>query len=255
VRRPVKIACSSATFAGTIARGELTQLEWLDLCANELEVDGIVFDAVQFPRTDGDYLAQLKKFAVDLGLTVAGLSADDVFGNEGGRWLDIALTLGAPLVVARAHRASDDPAGWGDFVADVKVRSREAKRDNVTLAIRNTLATLCETAADLERLAKEVDSAWVRFALDTAVFTAVDDTRMLLPDAAIAWHTVADVEHFATRADVAAEALVRALARFRGFIVLDSAHEQTARNDSYHRALERFAALRASALVAGAFER
>jgi len=58
-----------------LARGELTQLEWLDLCASELDLDGVLFDTRHFARTDADYLAQLKKTAVDLGLTVTGLVA------------------------------------------------------------------------------------------------------------------------------------------------------------------------------------
>ncbi|MBD5634860.1 MAG: hypothetical protein IAI49_10310, partial [Candidatus Eremiobacteraeota bacterium] len=73
----MKIACSSASFAQEIRRGDLTQLDWLDLCANELELDGVVFDADHFPRTDADYLAQMKKAAADLGLTVAALAAGD----------------------------------------------------------------------------------------------------------------------------------------------------------------------------------
>jgi hypothetical protein len=40
----MKIACSSASFAHEIRRGELTLLEWLDIVANELELDGVVFD-------------------------------------------------------------------------------------------------------------------------------------------------------------------------------------------------------------------
>ncbi len=55
----MKIACSSGAFAGPLAAGSLSQLEWLDACANELEVDGVVFAADHFPRTDAEYLAQL----------------------------------------------------------------------------------------------------------------------------------------------------------------------------------------------------
>ena len=68
----MKIACSTASFERALAEKSLTQLEWLDLCANELEVEGVVFDARHFLRTDDEYLAQLKKLCVDVGLTVAG---------------------------------------------------------------------------------------------------------------------------------------------------------------------------------------
>src|SRR5579862_7300506 len=74
----MKLAVSSTSFADDFAGGALTQLEWLDLCAAELEADGVVFELRHFPRTDAEYVAQLKKMAVDLGLTVAALRTRSV---------------------------------------------------------------------------------------------------------------------------------------------------------------------------------
>src|SRR5215469_1212812 len=67
----VKLACSSSAFDQALQSGRLTQLEFLDLAARELRVDGIVLDARHFPRTDSDYLAQIKKMAADTCLTIA----------------------------------------------------------------------------------------------------------------------------------------------------------------------------------------
>src|SRR5271165_4352553 len=91
--RSMKLAVSSASFAADLASGALTQLEWLDLCAAELEADGVLFDLRHFPRLDDQYVAQVKKTAVDLGLTVAGLAVAGVEESEGG--LALALALGA----------------------------------------------------------------------------------------------------------------------------------------------------------------
>ncbi|MBC5798413.1 MAG: TIM barrel protein [Candidatus Eremiobacteraeota bacterium] len=237
----MKIACSSATFARAFAEGTLTQLEWLDLCANELEVDGVVFDTRDFPRDDADYLAQLKKSAADLGLTVAALEAGDAPATE--RLLSVAVTLGAPLLVIRAPGRSGEATAWGRFAADVKSAAAHAKRFNVTLALRAFSGTLCESTADCKRLAKDVDSSWMRFAISN---TSEDDAA-LLSKSVIATHAIADIDNFATVADDEAPSLISSLARFRGFIVFD--YDVTPSDHAaYHHALTRFAALRAKAL-------
>jgi len=247
----MKVAASSATFARPIAAGDLTQLEWLDLCANELEVDGVVFDLAQFPRTDGEYLAQVKKQASDLGLTVAAFAADDAFGTDAATRIEAALALGAPLLIGRAPAAGDDPAAWGAFTDAVKLASRAAKAANVTLAARNAPGTLCATPGDLKRLAKDVDSAWLRFAFDAAAFGPADPASTILAKSVIAVHAIADLARFAEPGDVEAAGVIGALARFRGFLVLETRHAPEPR-DAYHRAAERFAAARANALQGSA---
>src|SRR5579884_2644633 len=100
---PMKLASSSTAFDEQLRSDRLTQLEWLDLCAHELAADGVVFDVRHFPRTDTDYLAQLKKMAVDLGLTVAALRHDGFFEGDDAHMaqaVEIALALGAPLLCA-----------------------------------------------------------------------------------------------------------------------------------------------------------
>ena len=242
----MKIAGSSASFSRAIADGTLTQLEWLDLCANELELDGIVFDTAHFPRTDDDYLAQLKKLATDLGLTVAALAAHDVFSPTGERHFTTALALGSPLVVAAAPAAPEDPSAWGAFTAVAHERASLAKRLNITLSVRNAEHTLCANAADLRRLAKDVDSAWLRYAL--APLTAGSDASSLLPKTTIAFASLDAITQFATPSDDRANTLIHTLSRFRGFIVIDSA-DATAPREAYHHAIERFRTLRSAALT------
>jgi hypothetical protein len=213
-----------------------------------LEVDGVVFDLAQFPRTDADYVAQLKKLAVDLGLTVAALGASDAFASEGSRALELAVGLGAPIVTAPGPEATSDPAAWGAFADRARSLSSAAKAANVTLALRNAPGTLCESASDLRRLAKDVDSAWLRFAPEPATFGTPDEGDALLSKSVIAYHAIEQQATFATPADEAAPALIRALARFRGFVVLERDGNDASR-EGYHRALDRFAALRSNALT------
>jgi hypothetical protein len=242
----MKIACSSATFSRQIQSGALTQLDWLDLCANELEVDGVVFDAAHFPRRDAEYLAQLKKVATDLGLTVAAFASHDAFGTDGGTDLDTALALGAPLAIVRAPAESDDPEAWGAFTDALKGRAGDGKRLGVTLALRNAPGTLCPAPADLRRAAKDVDSAWLRFAFD--VGTASDDEARVLTKSVVAVQSVGDARAFASPDDRIAALAIERLRRFRGFVVLEGSAD-AAEPAAYHDAVARFAALRSHALA------
>jgi len=245
----VKIATSSSSFARAIAAGELTQLEWLDACANELEADAVVFDAAHFPRTDDEYLAQLKKLAVDLGLAVAAVSADALFESDGEPWLDVAERLGAPLAMGRAPRTAHDPSAWGAFADSVKARSRDAKRRNVTLALSNVPQTLCASAADLRRVAKDVDSAWLRFAFDPLAAGANDDGARLLGKSVIVRAEIPELATFATPDDRVASELVRHVARFRGCVLVEGTAGLDEPRDVFHDAFRRFADLRARALA------
>ena len=246
----MKIACSSASFADAIADGRLTQLEWLDLCANELEVDGVVFDAAHFPRLDGEYVAQLRKACVDLGLTVAALAEEAFLETSASDALARAQALGAPLLLLRAPAASSDPEAWGRFAESAKTASRLAKAANVTVALRNAPHTLCESGADLKRLAKDVDSAWLRFGPDLASLGA-DEAGTLPSKSVIATYSIAEITRFAREDDAEAAGVLRALQRFRGFVVLERT-DLSGPRDAYHAALERFATLRARALAAPA---
>lgn len=187
----MKLAVSSAAFDRLLAAGELTQLEWLELCATALDVDGVVFDLAHFPRRDRDYLAQLKKMSVDGGLTVAALEANGFFreADDEARATIIAdaAMLGAPLVVAPLPPPADVPAaGYNETVRAAKLAARAAKATNVTLAIRNAPATIGASAFELKRFAKDIDSAWLRFALDDDVLVG-DERHSLEPRVVIAY--------------------------------------------------------------------
>lgn len=162
--------------------GALTQLEWIDLCAAGLRVDGVEFGAAHFPRTDGDYLAQLKKLCVDRGLTPASVFVDLPFGqgdvdpqtNELNGWIQRAVALGAPLVHLSCGAAQGSPGvAWRELVRALKLASISAKASNVTLALAAKDRTLVATPADAKRVLKECDSAWLRLAFTTAQLTGV----------------------------------------------------------------------------------
>ncbi len=244
----MKIASSSAAFARAFVAREITQLEWLDLAANELEVDAVVFASEHFTRTDAEHCAQLKKVATDLGLAVAAIDAAELMGDSGESWLEIASMLGAPIAIVRAPLASEDPSAWSAFVGRLKRRAKDAKRANVTLALRNVPGTIIASANDAKRAANDVDSAWLRFQVDCSSTGSHGDPTSLLDESVIAAYRIASIARFATDGDDEAQALIRALKRFRGCVVLEVG--DGGERGAYHDALGRFATLRARALAA-----
>jgi hypothetical protein len=187
----MKVACASASLHRDIERGELTQLEFLDLCARELACDGVVLDVRHFPRFDDDYLAQIKKMATDRGLSIAALADSTLFASAPQRLaevLDYAVALGAPLVAAPLAREIE--CSWNDQLARLGVATSLAKARNVTLALRNAPQTFAATTHDCKRVAKEADSAWLRFGPQPQQLDAASDPRTLAPNTVLLWSDV-----------------------------------------------------------------
>lgn len=156
-----------------MSAGDLTQLEWVDLCANELLVDGVEFSRAHFPRIDEDYVAQLKKLCADRCLTVASLHHETPFDvsdvdqhvEKLSASLDLAAGLGAPLVRLSAPRAGESsPIAWRELIRGLKHGCLHAKFRNITLALEPAAGSLVATPADAKRAMKECDSAWLRLA-------------------------------------------------------------------------------------------
>lgn len=189
----MKLCCSSHSYARVLQTGALTQLEWIDRCA-EIGVDGVDFGASHFPRTDSDYLAQLKKLCVDRGLTTAAVTLDMPFGGKDidreasslEEWIERALSLGAPVLRFACAIPSGSPGvAWRELIRGLKRASIVAKDRNVTLAIQARDATLVGTPAEVKRALKECDSAWLRAAPTLTQVGSPDDEWIGLVDEAV----------------------------------------------------------------------
>lgn len=186
----MKICCSSRSYARALQSGDLTQLEWVDRCAG-LALDGVDLGSAHFPRTDSDYLAQIRKLCVDRGLTVAALTCDDVIGGDAEvdaqasmieTWISRAGELGAPLLRIVCGSSTGSPGvAWRELIRGLKTITREAKAKNVTIALEPRDGSLVASAADCKRAQKECDSAWLRIALplDFALHADADGDAML----------------------------------------------------------------------------
>ena len=164
----MRIAVSSAPFRRSFASGELTQLEWVERCAAVLAVDG-VFPAVDdFPRRDDEYVAQLRKVTIDLGLVPLGIDAPGILERplaEREAILGLARTFGAALVrVTLPPPGEVPPAAFVETAAAAKALGRLAKGLNITLVAVAQPGSLAEDLAGVKHLLKDVDSAWLRAA-------------------------------------------------------------------------------------------
>ncbi|HET6276075.1 MAG TPA: TIM barrel protein [Candidatus Cybelea sp.] len=212
----MKLACASGSFHRDIERGELTQLEFLDLCARELACDGVVLDVRHFPRTDDDYLAQIKKMAADRGLSIAALADAEFFSATPARMAELlaqAVALGAPLLAAPL--AGETETSWSEQLTRLGTATALAKERNVTLALRNAAGTFAATTHDCKRVSKETDSAWLRFGPEPARLDAASDPRLLEPNTVLLWSDIADASARTI------EETIAVFGAFRGHLALD----------------------------------
>jgi hypothetical protein len=171
----MKVAITSASFDRQLARGDLTQLEWLEGCASALGADGVVFARAHFPRTDDEYVAQLRKIAVDLGLVPLAVADPALLTPDtepGARRATIALAagLGASFVLTVLPPAGEvPPAAFVAAVSAAKAAIALAKSSNVTLLAGIEPGTLGADVPALRHFVKDVDSAWLRFALPAGI--------------------------------------------------------------------------------------
>jgi hypothetical protein len=167
----MKVAVSSSPFAALLSAGETTQLEWLERCASELALDGVVFGRAHFPREDDEYVAQIRKVTVDLGLVPVALDDPALFAPDRAsdaceRTIALAQGLGVLFVLAVLPAAGAvPPATFVAAVGAAKAAARLAKAANITILLTPETGSIAPTAADLRHLLKDVDSAWVRYAL------------------------------------------------------------------------------------------
>lgn len=228
----MQVCCNSHSHERMLKSGDLTQLEWVDLCANELMVHGVEFAASHFPRFDRDYLAQLKKLCADRCLTVASFDHDVAFDAADAdehadlveRHIEAASALGAPLMRLVSRGATGSPAvAWRELIRGLKRACVHAKERNVTLALQPRDGTLVTTPEDAKRVMKECDSAWLRLGLSAvSLAQARDEWSDALQDTTIAIAPMSRLDTFGADEDVDYITVLGMLRehRFRGFISL-----------------------------------
>lgn len=196
----MKLGCSSWSYHPAFRAGRIDLREWLRVCAEELELDGVELVDLHFPTTDPVYLRDLKKLCTDLQLTISGVAVSNDFGPDDRRaretqkvqqWCDIAAYLGAPVVRVFAgwlpvHREEPDQGRivgllrrvfgqrqpntrriWSDVTWALRQCADYAAERGVVLALQNNRSDgIVGTPWQIAQCVNDVGSPWLRLCLD-----------------------------------------------------------------------------------------
>jgi len=209
----MRVAVSSSAFRQPFGTGELTQLEWVERCASVLGADGVMAAVSDFPRFDGEYVAQLRKVAIDLGIVPFGIDAPGLLEPAADpaaidRAVALAQGFGAAVIRTGPPAPGDvPPATFSEAIRAGKTLSRAAKAVNVTVVVTTAPGTIGEDLAAVRHLLKDVDSAWLRVCPSALLEPAQVGSKDRFP------------AFLATPADDAAAVAVRAN---RAWVILDA---------------------------------
>jgi len=199
----MKIACSSWSFHRSFEEGRIDQKNWIEKCADELELDGVELLDIHFPSTADAYIKEIKKFIIDRGLTISCVSVSNNFGEprERGRrrevekvkkWTEIAYKFGSPVLRVFAgwpgltrrnenrQRRVDKEKLWPKMIECMKESVKYAEDVGVVLGVENhNEKGFVATTDEIFRIKKEVDSDWLMLVLDTGGNVPQPDYAMI----------------------------------------------------------------------------
>ena len=253
----MKLGCSSSSYHAAFRAGRIDLPEWLRVCAEDLELDGIELLDLHFPTTDAVYLRDLKKLCTDLQLTVAGIAGTNDFGPTDKRaletarvkqWCDVAAYMGAPVVRVFAgwvppQRMQQDPGRivgfvrkvfgqkppdkrrlWSDITWALRQCADYAAERGVVLAIQNNRADgVVGSAQQLEQCVHDVGSPWLRICLDPADLADRAGVEAAMNRVVQTHAKLREVRDDGSDASIHWPELLRMLklGRYRGFVLLD----------------------------------
>ena len=190
--QPLKISLNAYSFAQALTapaaggKAAMTLFDALDFCAQK-NFDGIDATGYYFPgypKVPADsYIYDFKRQAHKLGLVITGTGVKNNFAQPDAAlraqdvqlvkdWIEVAAKLGAPVIrvfagPAPIGHAWDDVAAW--IVEDLKQCVDYGRQHGVIVGIQNH-ADFIQTADQVIKLIKLVDSDWFGVVLDTGSF-------------------------------------------------------------------------------------
>lgn len=253
----MKLGCSSWSYHAAFRAGSLDLREWLRICAEDLDVDGIELVDQHFPTSDPLYLRDLKKLCTDLQLTISGIAVSNDFGADDRRqeeiekvqrWCEVAAYIGAPIVRVFAGwvprpRVEPHPGRivgtlrrvlgpkpvnilrtWSDATAAMRQCADYAAERGVVLAVQNNSSGgVVGTIPRIEQCLRDVGSPWLAVCLDLGDLPGAIDFGAIAPRIVQAHARVRDVADDGSETRVHWPELLRQLqlARYRGFVHVD----------------------------------
>jgi sugar phosphate isomerase/epimerase len=253
----VKLGCSSWSYHAAFNAGRIDLREWLRICAEQLELDGVELVDLHFPTTDPVYLRDIKKLCTDLQLTISGIAVSNDFGPDDRRmrettkvrqWCDIAAYLGAPVVRVFAgwhpaaaaavepgvivglfrkvfgQRQPNQRRVWSDVTWSLRQCADYAAERGVVLALQNNRTDgLVGTPLQIEQCVRDVGSPWLRVCLDPGDFldrAGVESSLSRVVQVHARMRDVADDGHD-TRIHWPELLGMLKLGHYRGFVLVD----------------------------------
>ena len=178
----MQIGISSYSYHEEFAGERLELFDWMTLCAKDLKVNGVEIFEPHLKSHDEDYLKAVKRVALDLQLTIAGLAMDTDFGHTEEealskelenveRALSAARQLGAPQLRITTGRPEENSRHkqWKEMARCVEIATLLGDREGTVVAIENNgRSGFLLDADDVHRLMHDTDSQWLRLALNPA---------------------------------------------------------------------------------------
>jgi sugar phosphate isomerase/epimerase len=235
----MKLGCSSWSYHKLIVEKQVDQIEWLRICAEELELDGVELLDLHFPNLEAPYLRELKMRCVELQLTIScvsvsndlGVAEDEKRQEQIARvrqWVNISAYFGAPVLRVFGGwlpRGEDDKSKrWSAMIAGLAECAEYAEERGVVLAIENHNGRgLVGTADEVERCLREVGSPWLRLNLDTGDYGDLASIERTLPHAVHVHAKLYDLDTDGADPRFDWQQIVRILrdGRYRGFLSVE----------------------------------
>jgi len=155
--------------------------------AAELDLDAVEPTSYYFRDTSTAYLRHLRSRAFLLGLEISGTAIGNDFAHPPGparekqlahtkRWIEIAETLGAPVIrIFAGHKkpGQSDQEAHRLIVEGIEECCEHAGKHGVFLALENHGGPT-STAAGLLEIVRDVESKWFGVNLDTGNFRSAE---------------------------------------------------------------------------------
>lgn len=197
----LKVSLNAYSFNGPLTSGAMTLHDLLEFCARN-GFDGVDLTGYYFPGyplvASNDYLFQLKRKALKLGVGISGMGVRNDFSSLDAvkrmqdvllvkNWIEVAAKMGAPVL--RIFSGSVVPVGtsreqvleW--MTKDIGECAAYAGNYGVVLAVQNHHDFL-KTAVQTIELIKRVDSPWFGLILDIGSFrdeNPYDEIKQCIP--------------------------------------------------------------------------
>lgn len=194
--QPLKVSLNAYSFAQALTtpaaggKAAMSLFDVLDFCA-QYNFDGIDATGYYFPgypKAPADsYIYDFKRQAHKLGLAITGTGVKNNFAQADAvkraadvqlvkDWIEVAAKLGAPVLRVFAGPAPDGHP-WDEVAAwladDLRQCVEYGRQHGVLVGIQNH-ADFLQTADEVLKLLKLVDSAWFGVVLDTGSFQTGD---------------------------------------------------------------------------------